>query len=339
MSEAVVFYNANRESLDELAEKLALPERATENLDTWVAVSQPWTRGDHARPAERIAVDDRTGARLHELYEAMGLKHDLWLPEGVYDQIAILGSTQLGNNRRVQHAQQMLDRSKATTNHLVMLGGERAPFEESELPLIDTNIKQLAEQDPNDPWIQQLLSGEAAVNWETDMLRLSTSIHLGRLTTVATFGAGGEGGSYPAVTHFTCNQRDLLVSLTHSKAVPRPGGAPRHTTASSIPDWLRLLPPKTGAKVGFVTANPHIERTTRVAQNVIAAAGRDDIELIASGSAAAQTYRHEIFLGEVARNLYEDQQAVLNPQRVQSHALRSAMYRSEAATFGRAAAS
>ena len=80
----------------------------------------------------------------------------------------------------------------------------------------------------------------------------------------------------------------------------------RHTTESCIKEWIATTEPQQGVRVGFISSNPHRDRMARSSRRAFNTAGRSDIELVAAGPACATSISDTMFLGEVARNLYED---------------------------------
>lgn len=81
---------------------------------------------------------------------------------------------------------------------------------------------------------------------------------------------------------------------------------PRHTTASEVQEWIERHPPEYGARVLFVTGNPHSIRTAQDAYKVLAEMGRDDIELVVAGTSPAANVPIQTYLGEVARLIDND---------------------------------
>lgn len=299
------FYNSNRNGLGILFDALGLPENAAESLEDSILATQPWARGDHTDPEQRVEIPAEHEIALHSLYGLFEMKAEQLLPPDEYDQILLLGGMHLGNNRRIELTKRLLE-GGVLTDHVVLLGGERRERPQHERKHIVKNIAELASRQVHtvDPWVDEIVNDSTSIRWETDMLRLAASVHLGRLTPIAQIGEGRN----PERLDMIC--RDKLITLLHTQAVNRPNSdEPRHTTEACIQHWLRVVDAPQDARVGFVTANPHIERTVKTARRALRYIGRGDIDLIAAGSAAVPRSDHHIYLGEIARNLYEDGKA------------------------------
>lgn len=302
-----LFIERNHEPLKEVFELLDMDPELTTDLSAAVAATQPWVKGDHVRPGHEISIQPpECGQMLHELYGQLGLKGEQPLPAGEYEQILVLGGMMLGMNRRLEFTNRMLKTAKS--DNIILLGGERPVYPESESDLVVEAIAAAQRRDAYDPWIRHLNVDGSDVRWETDMMRLSATNQLGRLRLHAQDHYFGDPAGTPEVAVF--GWRSKNIHLLHTRAVERPNGDRRHTTEACIAHWTQVLNPQPNARVGFVTANPHIERTGRVAQAALHAAGRPDITLEIGGSAAAPNGAHAIYLGEIARNLYEDQRSV-----------------------------
>jgi hypothetical protein len=141
------------------------------------------------------------------------------------------------------------------------------------------------------------------MQWETDLVRLAGIARLGNLSLKQLH---LRLGNQDPLKRYEFDWHGTPVSLLHTLAVER-NGEPRHNTEACMRDWLRTYHPPIGARVGFVAANPHLDRVTRSAQAVLNDEGRSDIQLVAGGPGISPKAGHSIVLGEVARLLYEDQ--------------------------------
>lgn len=309
------FYERNRESLAEVFGVLGKPLDALDNLEDTVLVTQEWTGGDHTRPNYEIDLTEEESKKLRGLYGALGLLDERQLPPGHYEQIILLGAKQVGNNRRLDMIGRMLTSGQVTTDRMVWFGGERHK-EPDEADMTARNFAELGQRSGTDVWTGRILKQPERVRWETDLIRLAGAAQLGPLALkqlhLRVLDAAAEPKKFvripdaDPISHYELEWNGTPVTLLHSQAVNRPNGEARHTSESCADDWLEIVPPAQGARVGFVTGNPHIERATRSVHAKLHKAGRDDVNFIGSGSAANPYQKHQIFLGEIARNLYED---------------------------------
>jgi hypothetical protein len=223
------------------------------------------------------------------------------LPAAIYDHTIVLGGIHRGNNRRLVFMNKVLTHGTTITDDITLLGGERRVYPETELDEIAANMAKLA--NVNEPWLDFLRSSKLETWWETDLLRLAARARLGPLAVV-----GAEYGSLSAKyrPHLqTFNWRNIPLAIMHTRAIARQG-EPRHTTEACMSDWLTTRQPKENARVAFMSANPHLIRMGRSAQAVLLAEDRADIELVVAGPASVEGLGHSHYLGEVARQLYED---------------------------------
>lgn len=309
----VSFYGQNQESLDGLFSLLELePPRS---LREAVAFTQSWVRGDHAEPEAMPEVPMEKDALARDLYEQMGLVNDQPLPRGEYDQIIVLGAMQRANNARLKFLQESLENGAelAEGGQIIMWGGPRPIHEKIERPIIDQQLAQTTGL--SNPWLQDVASGEVSVNTETDGLRLAASgLFNARRKPSVYFRLGSK--EHP-IQRYTLESDIGEIVLLNGEPVGREHGGSRHTTESCAEEWLadsgmksdayHQLSPRQGARVAFLTHNPHIIRTARDVQNVLERSGRDDVELAVAGAAAYSNARHRSFLGEIARLLYGDE--------------------------------
>lgn len=302
------FYKRNRIHLPEFASLFDLDPSVTESLDSLVKATQPWVRGDHTRPENRARVTEAEGERLHRLYKLLGLKDERPLDPGHYDYLLVLGGIYRGTNRRLAFLKKTLEKGNITTDQIVFLGGEREVYPEVENTLIADHIEQLKGSSQRDPFVRHVI-GEyskkgTGIRHESDLFRLAAAVQLGSLALTSETDRQVEFIYSRAQSE---EGTDIPVVLLHTQAESRPNGKPRHTTEACIRDFIRTLQPRRAARIGFIATNPHIERTTRSAQRNIDLLDRSDLRLTPAGPGALDTYSHELFRGEVARLLYEDQ--------------------------------
>lgn len=290
------FFDRNIDLLGDFLGIHGVDPRSAVDLESIVEATQPWARGDHARPALPVEINSSQTEHLHRLHTAFGMKQAIELPPNDYDFLVILGGMHTGNHRRIAYAKEVLNKPGINVDRLVMLGGERGVYPESEDKLISENIELIKQSPQTDPLLKKVIEGKTQITNESDMLRLAASIQLGGLVMKAS--------SSHRVLEFEWG--GLPVTLTHTKSVPRPLGDPRHTTEGCIADFVTRIKPRQAARVGFIATNPHTERTARSAGRIMESMGRQDIELVPAGPSALDTYSPALYRGEVARNLYED---------------------------------
>jgi hypothetical protein len=296
------FYGQHQDQLHRLFEITGVPEKVHRDLPAIVEATQPWVKGDHSRPEHRFKFEDPESSELHEIYGILGLRDAHELPPDIYDHTILLGALHRGNNRRLEFMNKGLTHGTTITNDITLLGGERRVYPEVELDEIEDNLHTLRNVDES--WLQRLRSSGIESWWETDLLRLAAGVRLGLLAVVGTEQEPFDATYRPHLQTFSW--RNMPLALMHTKAVARQG-EPRHTTEACIRDWLATAQPEANARVAFFGANPHLTRMGRSAQAVLRAEGRADIELVVAGPASADYLGHGHYLGEVARQLYEDQ--------------------------------
>lgn len=304
-----LFYDQHQETIGEVFEVLQLPSKLIEDFEQTVAVTQDWVKGDHARPVATFDdLSDKASARLQPLYTKLDLVEERPLEPGSYDYCVVPGAVQRGNNRRLKHVKAGL-RARAVIKELVLLGGERRVYPETEIEAIQDDMSELRHRKPADQWVADVRDGYEWITWESDLVRLAATRQLGPLAPVATsLERISEVDLRPRTQWFT--QGTLLITLLHSPAVEREQGEPRHTTESCLTDWITNHEPTQGATMAFIATNPHIDRMNKVARRVLRDTGREDITVVTAGPGAIGAFKNSLYLGEIARNLYEDQLAL-----------------------------
>lgn len=293
------FYGQHRAKLPKLFEITGVPAEAADSLETAVAATQPWARGDHIKPEQRFQIDLQDEAELRRLFDELGLVREHDLLSRHYDEILMLGGTYWGSKHRLQFLGKVLEEGGVTTDRMTLLGGEREIFDE-ELPVVLEDLEQL---DMDQFLDMEDGAGGTDIYWETDMLRLAAVKELGGISMKQEYIEIGDGPGRPHVQEFSWS--GIPFSLMHTKAVER-NGKSRHTTEACVVDWLQTTEPKRGMVVGIIAANPHTTRIGRAAYAMLERHGRGDIVLLPAGPAVLPTVQHHTYLGEIARHLYED---------------------------------
>lgn len=308
IDQSELFFEQHRNELKDLFRVLGMEDKWSDNLDELVDITKPWVQGDHFKPTLRTVLSGDAELEARSLYQAMGLIDERSLPTGHYDQVIVLGGTQRANNLRLSFLAESLQRSDINLRgSIVVWGGQRDIFPELEVALMRDSLKKTEEDvhpARNNAWLRALKERGAEPRDETELLRLAALHRLGdlslrrlriRLNTAD-----------PLISHYEFVTPDYELTLLHTPAVHRPQGEPRHTTEACAKEWLKHAPPSYQARVAFISGNPYMERTSRVVEQTIQAAGRTDISIIPVGPAAYPDAKDYLFLGEIARNLYED---------------------------------
>lgn len=303
-----LFFDAYRSEIREVFNILGVEDQWSDNLDDMVETTQPWARGDHSRPGTQMLLTPEQSDELQPLYENMGMVHERPLHPGHYDVVLNFGAIHRGNNRRLDYLRRAVETGGVTADRIMLLGGQRRPYEEVEKEDIEQNVSEVQASPVAPDWARNFSERPYANRWETDLIRLAAYARLGD---VAIKRLHLNLGDSDPVRAYDFSWNNMPVTLTHSRAVERPNGEPRHTTESCLKDWVQDYVPPRAARVAFIGANPHLDRMGRSAHAVLEGMGRGDIELVLGGSAAPEGIKGTIFLGEIARNLYEDRRQAL----------------------------
>ncbi len=263
-----------------------------------------WAQGDHARPHNPLRLDGTRATQAHELYDKLGMVSERPLPTGDYDEVIVLGGIHQSNKRRVDYLARQLESKNIQLRaggRIVVWAGERAMFPEKEADLVARDIDTLKQKNAA-AWAEN-----AQDYSETIMARLalSTEAKLGNVALKRLHLRLND--SNPLSYYEFLGEYPLM--LLHTKADERSLGAPRHSTETCTVDWLKTFQPRQDARVAFISSNPFIDRTARVVRRALSEQGREDITILAGGPAVIPETEDSVFLGEIARNLYEDIQA------------------------------
>jgi hypothetical protein len=304
------FYERNEDSLNGLLETLNLP-LTDGSLSALVQATQPWVRGDHGHNGNDFPFDLSKQSELPEYYERFGLTDRVPLAPGHYNQLLVFGAVHHGNDRRLRFLSEMLA-DGVSTDHIVLLGGERTMFAKDEPDNIIKTLESLEAKGTSDPWLEYFLGKPANETNETDMLRLAALDYLGPLMLKSEILSPEP--EYRALTstpvlRYEFNWQGMPLTLMHTRAIKRKDGLARHTTEACVADWVRTFRPVDGSRVAIICAQPHLERMAKTVRRALGAVDTN-IEVVAGGPAVSVGASHNIHLGEVARNLYEDLQIV-----------------------------
>jgi hypothetical protein len=300
-SQGSTYFEQHQADLAELGAVLDLPAGISQSLEEAIAITQPWVKGDHTRPVDPLYIEPEQSTQLRPLYTAFGLTQATPMPDGHYDHIIIPGAVQRGNNGRLGFLRESFDHDTITSSDIVLLGGQRKVFGEVEASLIQADLEEVNERGIGSPWTDVGWPDIGNMQWETDFIRLAALKQLGPLA-VRAIHLRLENAD--PIKRYEFEWRNMPLKLLHTLAIARANGEPRHTTEACIEDWVAEFNPAEGAHIGFIASSPH---RARMAKRVMKLLGREDITWSVGGPAAVPGLGDHIFLGEIARNLYEDQ--------------------------------
>lgn len=255
----------------------------TTNWSMVIARTQLWVRGDHFSPEQDINIPDEDAEHALGLFHSIGMVGEVLPPAGLYDRVLVLGGTHNSNNDRVAFVEKLLSSEVValpTNAKVVLLGGNRT-LGDSETPTPD-------------------------ISTETNSLRLVATQRLGELAlTQMHLRVGLVPKTHDFVQRYEFRGEHNLVELINANPVERSNGQPRHTTRSTVTEWLRTDNLDDDAKVLFVSSNPYILRTLNDANSEIAKIGRR-LYMFGCGPAASGTLLLRRCYGELARLIYQD---------------------------------
>jgi len=282
---------------------MGLDNLGDKSLEEIVAKTQPWARGDHHEPELKLELEITDKIAILDIATKIGMVGNVAPEGGDYEQVLILGGEQKSNHVRIDYALGLLESGLITcSDSITTLGGTRQ-IAMRELPALSEDLSSV---DITNPWVQQLLKKEKLVSFtEDDALRLAM---LARVGTMNLEQAHIRQNSQDLISHmlFRGSSDIPRIATINATAVDRPLGERRHTTESTMLEWLDLLPPTEGSRILFVINNPYVIRNARNLNNIIGNR-RPDLALDYCGAEAVtdeNLWRR--ILGEIARNLYED---------------------------------
>lgn len=305
------FYGRNRALLPDFFGALNMPDTSS-SLKATVDKTQPWVVGDHCQDGKDYPFTIKDDALLWQLHEECDLVERRPLPIGHYDKLAVFGAYHLGNDKRTRFLRDSLD-SGVTTDHVLLLGGERWMYPKSEPAHVVHNLEHLVARGYSDSWLERFMDKPINEVDETDLIRVAALDRLGLLAVQGGPSSSNEDWKHTdaVLPHYDFDLHGLRVTLTHSRARARKQGEPRHTTESCIADLVRSpeLRPREGERIGIICSQPHLERMTKTVLRSLFAAGVQ-VEVVAGGPGLTGGSQHPIILGEYARNFWEDQKLV-----------------------------
>lgn len=291
-----------------------LTDAATADPAELVDFSQRyWYNTDH------VDIEDRGYSPTNPLEAAkllsrMGLRGDLVPSSDDYDHVLVPGALLSGLIRRMRFVRRGIDPNFAGKIDVLAGQRQRDPQRLHDTP--DATVRVISRLDRH---------GEGAQFWighniVHDDQGFPTEQELARLALVRVFGGAEiirkdlDFFSGEAVLSRVVS-RDVMrvpgvrspIAIHNAEEIKKRSEAGmevrRPTTESTLISWLRDFPPAEGARVLFVTGNPHAYHMTAAAAAVLQREKRDDITLIAAGPDNARASLGQR-LGELTRILY-----------------------------------
>lgn len=304
----LIFHTKFAKEVDLLCDTFGIVNRS---LDGLLAFTQPWAKGDHYDPQVTLDLsEEQTEAMLH-IAEAANMIEEVPMPTLSLDRIVLLGGEQPSNQQRVDWLQNQLQDGRAqlaADGCIVVLGGNRT-LKGREIYSLGSGIRRI---DEPDPWVSTMLRNEMSeVLTEDAGLRVAMLASLGKMVLSQMHLRLGTANDRELVKHRIFKTGSGQVIALNAAAQVRPLGAARHTTESSIKEWLQTDTALTGKEtVVLVSSNPYILRTARNFHKTIAEA-YPDMKTYTCGPAAIDDHLLvRRVMGEITRNFYEDSQVL-----------------------------
>lgn len=304
-----LFYELHQEDVLQLIGLANLPAVQESSLQDLVSMTQKWAKGDHYDPEFPIEQNITQMEQSLQIFHNLGLLQEIEPQGGVYDQILILGGEQNSNHIRIDYALKQLSLGRAslsTNGSLVCLGGDRM-LKVRELEAVGLDIKNISTNLGNDnPWSKILLKSEmiASMNEETAM-RVALTARLGVLNLSEKH---IRLDSSSTISHNVFRKDSSIPNIVtvFAPKIDRPLGEARHTTESTVLEWVNALNPEMGSRILFVTNAPYTIRTAKNFYSIVQSI-RPDLKLDYCGAEAANdNLLVRRCYGELARLLYED---------------------------------
>lgn len=303
-SEELPFTDRYKTELTEIFRIIGLQECDFSDIDKVVELTQPLARGDHHDPAVQIELEEASIAAIENTAWSLGMVAEVKPQGGAYEQILILGGEQKSNQERINYALSLLtDHKSLSVDSLVTLGGVRG-ITLREVPALAQDLEKVTNS--NSSWLRYLLKKEKLTSFtEDDALRLALLAKIGHMDLASAHLRLNNSELYSHMVFRGSASLPRIVTI-NAQAVDRPLGDRRHTTESTLNEWLDLFPPSSHGRVLLVSNNPYIPRNARNLKRIIEQ-NRPDIEIDTCGPQAVKdgTLWRRI-LGEIARNIYED---------------------------------
>lgn len=329
------YFKPYKKELHELFVALGREDEWSDNpLDMLSYMQKGWIGKEHGNSTEKDQFTDEEVAAAMPILERLNLTSELLPdPDEVFDQTIVVGGTTTANYRRLQLTKAARENGTELGDEIWLVGQRpREARDGSNEALLNPDGQYAGNDYSDNPWadhakkmIEQSSEGDSWKFTETDTARVALLKVVDNKATPhridlnissvngEPYGQQGSVDGAPArlaTDYYYTVDGDHEIILLNGTAVERKNGdkilPPRHTTASVTKEWLERHPPKQGAKVLYVTGNPHSLRTTQDTYKVLQDMGRGDIELVVAGTTPAANIPIQTYLGEVARLIDND---------------------------------
>jgi hypothetical protein len=299
-----LFHQLYETELHQLLDAFSINDRT---VDGMLNATQLWAKGDHYAPENTLELLPEQERAIFELAVKAIMIDEIALPSVPIDRLVLLGGEQNSNQQRADWlANQLLNSSEALQagGKIVTLGGNRTLKGREVMPL----GYGFDRADKSDPWLQrQLMKKINDVLTEDTGVRVALLASLGILSLSQMYIRLGTADNRELVGYRSFRSKYGEIIAINAPAIRRPLGPPRHTTESSLLEWLAIDTDIRGDEtVVLISSNPYILRTSRNFQKVI----RSMYPLINLYTCGPAAVRDELLprriLGEITRNIYED---------------------------------
>lgn len=283
-----------------------------------------WIGNEHGNSTEKDQFTQEETDAAMPILAHMGLTTELLPNPGEhFDQVVIVGGTMVANKRRIDLVKRALADGVEMDKVIFWVGQRpREARDGTNDELMSIEGRFAGEDVETNTWVQRKLANgsfEAANKWgltETDLGRLAVNKVFGgdlqpyRIDLKVTDSNDPEqhlpqkldGVPTRDITDYRFKTPEGQEIILMNAAAVKRGDAPaRHTTRSCTEEWEKRFVPEEGARVLYITGNPHSIRTTQDTYKVLQDLGRTNVELVVAGTAPAEGTPIQSFLGEVAR--------------------------------------
>lgn len=280
------YFEQHRDVLRELFRALGKDDDWSDDPGVFVSHTLPrWLGTEHGHVGEKEHFTEAQVAAARPLLDSLGLTQRIDPPRSRYDEVVVLGAAAIGLHRRFE----LVRTSGVRAGVLTVLAGMR-PHVGAAGHGRDGGIRELLAHDgrfaatpgwrpppelrhPADLLLEQGINDDDAariiVPSETAIAKLLLPKHWPTLELreirlpVSPHEHENEELGQREIHWYEWTGPDHLplVRLLNGRPVPRPHGPPRPTTASTIEEWLDVLPTSSERhSVLFVVNQPHLGR-------------------------------------------------------------------------------
>lgn len=320
------FFESHKGQLRELFVALGRENKWSDDarqLETYI--SKRWIGNEHGHSTQKDVFTLDQEERARKILKGLGFFDEVLPPENAhYEQAVIVGATMSANLRRYALLERLRQKHGIRIDNTILFAGQRLRnardgtvdeflSTEGRLPGNDISKNEWVKEQLGLPWEGLEWENAFATETELGILAMLKAVEDAELAMPTEIRMAEHGSSDPttdiparkyATVHYKIKCRDFTV--LNGTAVQRGEGTPRHTTASCTKEWLELLPPRLGARVLFVSGNPHTLRTAMTTYEVIRNLGREDIQLDICGTSMPEGLPMIWALGEIAALILND---------------------------------